>query len=57
MLMLCVPVRYMHSPVEMIDRRDLEGLFHLLSAIARSQKEQMPDFGCAERRGKHVAFA
>ena len=44
MLMLCVPVRYMHSPVEMIDRRDLEGLFHLLSAIARSQKEQMPEF-------------
>lgn len=57
MLMLSVPVRYMHSPVEMIDRRDMEGLFRLLSAIARSQKEQMPEFGCVERRGEHVALA
>lgn len=43
MLMLSVPVRYMHSPVEMIDRRDLEGLFKLLTAIARSEKELIPD--------------
>jgi len=43
MLMLSVPVRYMHSPVEMLDRRDLEGLFSLLSAIVQSDKEHMPE--------------
>ena len=41
-LMLSVPVRYMHSPVEMIDQRDLEGLLNLVLAIARCEKDQMP---------------
>lgn len=40
-LMLSVPVRYMHSPVEMIDRRDLEGLFMLLAAIISADKEEI----------------
>lgn len=43
MLMLSVPVRYMHSPVEMIDARDLERLYKLMSAIVRSDKEQIPE--------------
>lgn len=43
MLMLAVPVRYMHSPVEMIDRRDLEGLFKLVLQIISSDKATMPD--------------
>lgn len=43
-LMLSVPVRYMHSPVEMIDRRDLEGLFRLLLAVMSAGKDEMPDF-------------
>lgn len=42
MLMLSVPVRYMHSPVEMVDLRDLERLFNLIRAIAVCDKEQMP---------------
>jgi len=41
MLMLSIPVRYMHSPVEMIDRRDLEGLFKLMLAIIRSDKTDL----------------
>jgi putative aminopeptidase FrvX len=36
-------VRYMHSPVEMIDRRDLEGLFALMCTMIRCEKEQLPD--------------
>lgn len=44
MLMLSVPVRYMHSPVEMIDRRDLEGLFNLVLTIICSDKEEISDF-------------
>lgn len=43
MLMLSVPVRYMHSPVEMIDWRDLEGLFRLMSLIVRAEKDRMPE--------------
>ncbi|MGA2403582.1 MAG: M42 family metallopeptidase [Syntrophobacteraceae bacterium] len=43
-LMLSVPVRYMHSPVEMIDRRDLEGLFRLLMAVMGADKEEIPNF-------------
>jgi putative aminopeptidase FrvX len=43
-LMLSVPVRYMHSPVEMIDRRDLEGLFSLLLALIGAPVEEIPDF-------------
>ncbi len=43
MLMLSVPVRYLHSPVEMLDLRDLDGLSKLLSAIARSKKGQTPE--------------
>jgi putative aminopeptidase FrvX len=43
MLMVSVPVRYMHSPVEMIDRRDLEGLFALMCTMIRCEKEQLPD--------------
>jgi len=41
MLMLAIPVRYMHSPVEMIDRRDLEGLFDLMLAIIRADKTDL----------------
>jgi len=43
MLMLSIPVRYMHSPVEMIDKRDLVGLFNLMSAIVQAEKDQMPN--------------
>jgi putative aminopeptidase FrvX len=43
-LMLSVPVRYMHSPVEMIDRRDLEGLFSLLLAVMDAAGDEIPDF-------------
>jgi putative aminopeptidase FrvX len=41
MLMLAIPVRYMHSPVEMIDRRDLDGLFRLILAIIQANKENL----------------
>ena len=41
--MLSIPVRYMHSPVEMIDKRDLERLLNLVFAIARGEKDQMPE--------------
>ena len=41
MVMLSIPVRYMHSPVEMIDRSDLEGLFNLMLAIIREDKTDL----------------
>lgn len=41
-LMLSVPVRYLHSPVEMIDRRDLEGLLKLLLAVTSVDREKIP---------------
>ena len=44
MVMLSVPVRYMHSPVEMIDRRDLEGLFNLVLTIINADKEDLSSF-------------
>ena len=44
MVMLSVPVRYMHSPVEMIDRRDLEGLFNLVLTIINADKENFTSF-------------
>jgi len=31
----------MHSPVEMIDRSDLEGLFNLMLAIIREDKTDL----------------
>ncbi len=43
MLMLGIPVRYMHSPVEMIDLRDLGGLLRLILAIIGCDKQEMPD--------------
>jgi putative aminopeptidase FrvX len=44
MAMICVPVRYMHSPAEMVHARDLEGLFKLILAIIRADKETLPQF-------------
>lgn len=41
MVMLSIPVRYMHSPVEMIDRRDLEELLNLILAIIRADKNNL----------------
>lgn len=35
-----VPVRHMHSPVEMIDIRDLEELYRLILCIIRSSKQE-----------------
>ncbi len=41
MLMLSIPVRSMHSPVEMIDSRDLDGLFNLMLAIIGADKNDL----------------
>ncbi|MBU3931620.1 MAG: M42 family peptidase [Proteobacteria bacterium] len=41
MLMAAIPIRYLHSLVEMIDLRDLEGLFQLLLTIIRTDKENL----------------
>ena len=41
MLMISIPVRYMHSPVEMIDLRDMEGLFQLLLKIVMADKKDL----------------
>jgi len=43
MLMIAIPVRYMHSPVEMIDRRDLDGLYDLLLKIISADKKDLLD--------------
>ena len=43
MLMIAIPVRYMHSPVEMIDRRDLDGLYNLLVKIISAGKKDLLD--------------
>lgn len=41
MLMISVPVRYMHSPVEMVDLRDLGNLFRLPLKIVAANKEDL----------------
>lgn len=39
MLMIAIPVRYMHSPAEMIDFRDFEALYKLLLKIVSADKK------------------
>ena len=50
MLMIAIPVRYMHSPVEMIDRRDLDGVYNLLSKIVAADKKDLIDLASIHER-------
>jgi hypothetical protein len=38
--LVSVPLRYMHSPAEMVDLRDVENVIDLIEAFARSLKEE-----------------
>jgi endoglucanase len=38
--MVCVPLRYMHSPCEMIDLRDVEQTIRLITAFVRSLRSE-----------------
>ena len=46
---LSLPLRYMHTPIEVISRRDLEDLARLLAAFVEgSERRRSPDEGAAE---------